>query len=141
MGTTHDAISGKVIFPAIIDFIGLGFGIQSWPGRKPLSCGPFSTRRWWSMNGALTSLWLPLLNIALFVSLTRANPSNITSGIVFKLGGRGDGPLTLCMNYVELDLATMIVLTGSKPSLGKGFLRSTGEKKNQNLHLCRGITL
>ena len=60
-------------------------------------------------NGRLT-LHQPLFpNIAIFASRTRANQSNTSFGIVFKLGGRGGESRLLCMNCVGLELATIIV--------------------------------
>ena len=56
-----------------------------------------------------------------FVCLTRVNQYSISYGIAFKLGEPGDGPRSLCMNFVVWEMATMIVLIGSKLSLGKGF--------------------
>lgn len=67
--------------------------------------------------------WLPFPNNVIFASLTRTNQSNTIFAIVFKLGGREDGPHLACMNFMGLEMTTMIVLTGSKLCLGKGLLR------------------
>ena len=70
------------------------------------------------MNGGLALRRPPFPSNALFVFLTRVNLSNTSFRIVFKLGGRGDRPPILCMNFVVLDPTIMIVLIGSKLFLG-----------------------
>ena len=57
-------------------------------------------------------------------SLTRVSQLNISYGTASKLGGHGDGQPSSCTNCAGYALVTMTVLTGSKHSLGKGYLRS-----------------
>ena len=70
------------------------------------------------MNEGLALHLPPFSNNAPFVSLTRVSLSNTNFGTVFKLGGHGDGPPTLCMNFVGLGQATMITLIGKKTLFG-----------------------
>jgi hypothetical protein len=55
------------------------------------------------------------------------NRSSINYGIVFKQGRLGDGPLSLCTNFVELEPVIMVASTGSKHFLGKGSLENTAK--------------
>ena len=92
--------NGKVIFRVTIGFNGLKCGTPSGPERKPPSFGQFGTRRLRLMSGELGLPQLLSQNNASFAFPILANRSSTNSGIVSKLGGRGDGPPTSCTNFV-----------------------------------------
>ena len=95
--------------------------------------------QWYLMNRGLVLRRLLSPNNVPFASQTQGKQSNTNLRIAFKLGGHGDGPRLLHMNFVGLELATMIVLITNKPCLGKGFLRNSA--KDQNLAPSTGYTL
>ena len=132
-------IYGKAISQETTSFIGLRCGICFGPGKKPRSCGPFGIKQWQLMYEGLALHQRLSPNDVPFASQTWVNRSNTNPGIAFKLGGHGDGPHLSCMNYVGLELATMIVLSKSKLCLGKGLLRNLA-KISKFGHLLHGIT-
>ena len=114
----------RATYQVITGSIGLKVGTHSAWVKKPRSCGPSGTKQWQFMNGGLALHWHLSLSNSSFAFLTQVSQSSINFGIAFKLGGHGDGPCLSCTNYVGLELVTMIVLIGSMPCLGKGFLRN-----------------
>jgi hypothetical protein len=79
------------------------------------------------MSGGLALHRLQFPSDAHFASQTQVNQFNTNFGNAYKRGARGDGQRLLCMNFVGLGLAIMIVFIGSKPCWGKGFLRNSQE--------------
>ena len=59
---------------------------------------------------------------------------------MFKLGGRGDGLPISCMNFVGLEMATMICFNWKQTIFGKRIPKKYS-KKIKIWHLLRGITL
>ena len=72
------------------------------------------------MNGGDTSLQRPFPSNVFFCFPNMSESVKHTFGIVFKLGELGNGPLSLCMNFVGLEPNNMIVSVGNKLSLVKG---------------------
>ena len=100
---------------------GCRFGICFGPEKKPHSCGQFGTKLLLLMSGGPTLRRLQFPSNVFFATLTRVSRSNIKFRIAFKLGGRGDGPRLLCMNFAGLELAIVTSSIGSKHYLGEEF--------------------
>ena len=128
-------INGKATYRATINFIGRKCGIRSELVKRPLSFGLFGTKRLQSMSGGLASPRCQFPNNVRFVSLTRANRLNTNFGIVSKPGGCGDGPHSLCMNFVGLGPGTTTASTGNNRSLEKGSRVDMGRKAKFGISL------
>jgi hypothetical protein len=126
-GPPLQRINGKVTSRVTIGSIGHMCGIRFTWVNKQHSYGLFGTKQWPLMNGGL-ALRMPLSpSSASFAFPTQADRLSISFGIVFKLGGRGDGPCSLCTNFVGSSPAIITALIGNKSSSRKGFLRNMAE--------------
>ena len=132
--------NGKDTSPATIGFVGPKYGTHNSPVKKRHSFGQYGTKRWRSMSGGPTLRWYPFPNNAPFAYQILVNRLNTNFGIVFKLGGCGDGPHSSCMRSVGLELATMIVLIVNKHFFWERLPKKYG-KKAKIWHLLRGITM
>ena len=119
-------INDKDTYRATTVSIGLKCGTHLGPVRRRLLCDPFGTKRWPSTNGGRRLHRHLFLNNVFFVFLILVNRSNTSFGIVSKLGGLGDGPPTLCMNFAGSGPAITTILIGLKPYSEKKFLNGMG---------------
>ena len=92
--------NGKATSRVTIGSIGHRFGIYSGPEKRLLSFGQFGMKLLLLMSGGLALGRLQFPSNVYFASLTQASRLNINFGTTFKLGEHGDGPLSLCMNFV-----------------------------------------
>ena len=94
--------NGKATSHATMGFTGHWCEIYFGPEKKPLSFGQLGTRHLLSTSGepALHRCLSP--NNVCFASLILASQLSISFGIASKLGGCGDGPPLLCMNFAGL---------------------------------------
>ena len=122
--------NSKDTSPATIGFVGPKYGAHNGPVKKPHSFGQYGIKLWRSTSGGPALCRYPFPNNAPFACQILVNWLNTNFGIVFKLGGRGNGPHSSCMSSVGLELATMIVLVGNKHFLGKDFLRNMVRRPN-----------
>lgn len=117
--------SGKATSQGTIGFIGLMCGILCKLAKMIFLCGPFGTSQLQFMNGEPALLWLPFPSNAFSTSLTLVDQFSISFGTASKPRECGGGRLSSCMSFLELERATMTIITRKTSSLlGKGSLRT-----------------
>ena len=92
--------NGKATSWVTISSIGHKFGNRSDPEKKLHLCGQFGTKLLQSMSGGLVLHQPLLLSNVCFAFPIPVSQSNINYGTASKQGGHGDGPRSLCMNFV-----------------------------------------
>ena len=114
--------NGKVTSRVITSYIGRKFGIRFVMGKKSCSFWLIWHKtvavNEWRAQVVPVSISKQCECLPVSASLTLASQSNTKFGTASKLGGHGDGLPSLCMNFVELELATMIASIGNNRCLG-----------------------